>query len=116
MPNPGVKSVEVAQDSGFISHQDLTVGQDTQGHNLTHYVIAERLIQVEYYRIMQDEREQLTSETLIHILESGFRGFHNMSPGELWSEWQDAETLFYTLYDDGALPWTIVEQDPLAKQ
>lgn len=116
MANPGVKSVEVAQDAGFISHQDLTVGKDCRGHTLTHYVIAERLLQVEYYRIMQDEREQLTSETLIHILESGFRGFHNMSPGELWSEWQDAEQLFYRLHDDGALPWTILEQDPLAEK
>ena len=44
---------------------------DKQGHGLTHYVMAERCIQTEYAKIMQDLNYGPTSETLVYILEGG---------------------------------------------
>ena len=99
----GVKSTEVAQDDGFIDHKDLIIGE-----GLSHSVIAERLMQVDAWNIREDagvgDYEYLSS-----ILESGFRGYHNMSPGELWTEWKEQEERWHQLREDDALPWATVE-------
>ena len=93
--------------------QSAIVGEDSRSLNLTHYVLAERLIQVEYANIMEDPYP-LPSNTLIYILEGGFRGYHKMTSGELWSEWKDgAEDKWYQLYEDGDLPWEPHEDDPI---
>jgi hypothetical protein len=93
--------------------QSAIVGEDSRSLNLTHYVLAERLIQVEYANIMEDPHP-LPSNTLIYILEGGFRGYHKMTSGELWSEWKDgAEDKWYQLYEDGDLPWEPYEDDPI---
>ena len=93
--------------------QSAIVGEDSRSLNLTHYVLAERLIQVEYANIMEDPYP-LPSNTLIYILEGGFRGYHKMTSGELWSEWKDgAEDKWYQLYEDGDLPWEPYEDDPI---
>jgi hypothetical protein len=114
MAQAGVKSTEVAQDDGFINQRDLIVGQDDQGRDLTHYVLAERVTQCEYHQIVDEARNTPSSETLIYILEGGFRGFHNMSPGELWSEWKTKQDLFMTLYENKGPPWELHDEDPLA--
>ena len=93
--------------------QSAIVGEDSRSLNLTHYVLAERLIQVEYANIMEDPHP-LPSNTLIYILEGGFRGYHKMTSGELWSEWKDgAEDKWYQLYEYGDLPWEPYEDDPI---
>ena len=91
---------------------DYIVGEDSRSLQLTHSVLAERLIQVEAAKIYNDYNEGDFS-TLTYILEGGFRGYHKMSSGELWSEWKEVEELFYRLYEDGGLPWEVYDEDPL---
>ena len=87
---------------------------DKDGHFLTHYVLAERLLQVEYAQIRDEIRHEATSDTLTYILEGGFRGFPKYTSGELWSEWKDgAEDKWYQLYEDDALPWEAYDEDPI---
>ena len=93
---------------------EYIVGEDSRAMQLTHYVLAERLLQVEYAEIMRQHREEKDSQSLIYILEGGFRGFHKMTAGELWSEWKDgAEDKWYELYQDNELPWEAYEDDPI---
>lgn len=95
--------------------QSSIVGTDMQGYDLTHYVLAERLLQVEYASIRDQIRNEASSDTLTYILEGGFRGFHKYSSGEQWQEWKDgAEQKWYQLYEDGELPWEPYEEDPIA--
>ena len=92
------------------------VGEDSRSLDLTHYVLAERLLQVEYATIAKEIREtaSATSETLTYILEGGFRGFHKYSSGEMWAEWKDgAEDKWYDLYETSTLPWAPYEDDPI---
>jgi len=108
-----MKSTQTAVDDQMVDHRDVIVGEDSRAMQLSIYVLAERLVQCEYH-LMQDEIHVVgTSETLITQLEGGFRGFHNMSPGELWSEWNTKEELFYELYESNSLPWELYEEDPL---
>ena len=88
-----------------------------KGHKLTHYVLAERMIQWEYRCIMNDVKGDPTSEALIYILEGGFRGFHKYSKEHLREEWLDgAEDKWYQLYADAELPWEPYEEDPINKK
>ena len=92
--------------------ENYIVGKDSQGHLLTHHVLAERLVQVEVAGIQSDCGNGDYS-ALTGILENGFRGYHKMSSGELWSEWKDVEDRFYSLYEDGELPYSVCDEDPL---
>ena len=94
--------------------QQAIIGEDSRSLELSHYVLAERLLQVEYANIMNDVQEEPTSQTLIYILEGGFRGFHKMTGGELWAEWKDgAEDKWYYLYENKGLHWEPYEEDPI---
>jgi hypothetical protein len=111
-----MKSKDIYNEAGeSISLNEVMVGEDSRSLQLTHYALAERLMQVEYAKIAKEmiTTEDNTSDTLIYLLEGGFRGFHNMSPGELWSEWKDSEELWYKMYDTGTLPWEIYDEDPI---
>ena len=44
--------------------QSAIVGEDSRSLQLTHYVLAERLLQVEYASIAREIREEYSSETL----------------------------------------------------
>jgi len=103
--------------SDFKQTEDLSViGVDSRGYVVNHYALAERLMQVEYRRIAQEIVEQPSSTRLISILEQGCRGYHDRTGGELWSEWNaGAETLWYEMADAGVLPWSVWEDDPVAK-
>ncbi len=93
---------------------DEEVIVDREGHFLTHYVLAERLIQVEYKDITDDMLPQ--SETLIYILEGGFRGFHKYTKQQLRDEWLDgAEERWFQMYADKELPWEPYEEDPICQ-
>ncbi len=96
--------------------QNSIVGKASRGENLTHYVLAERMMQVEADLIKQELMDPKDPpNTLIYMLEGGFRGFHKMTGGELWAEWKDgAEDQWYIMYDDKQLPWEIYDEDPLA--
>ena len=93
---------------------ETIVGEDNRSLSLTHYVLAERLMQVEYDLIKREILEQPNSDTLIYILEGGLRGYHKQTAGELWAEWKDgAEDKWYAMYEDDTLPWEPFEDDPI---
>ncbi len=95
--------------------KDYEVIVDRDGHFLTHYVLAERLLQVEYATIRDEIRNEASSDTLTYILEGGFRGFHKYKLQEQRDEWLDgAEDKWFQLYADGELPWEPYEEDPIA--
>ena len=89
---------------------------DKQGLGLTHYVMAERCIQTEYAKIMQVLNYGPTSETLIYILEGGFKGFHKMTQEELIAEYTEVEDYWYQSYEDELFHWEVYEEDPINKQ
>jgi len=88
------------------------VGEDSRALQLTHHVLAERLVSVEVAGILSDSNNG-DFMALTEMLENGFRGYHKMSSGELWAEWKDTEDKFYQLYEDGALPYSLCDEDPL---
>jgi hypothetical protein len=96
------------------SNPDEVIIRDSRGHELTHYVLAERLLQVEYSQISEEIRTEPSSETLTYILEGGFRGFHKYTKQELLDEWAEVEDKFWTLVDDDSMPWEVYDEDPLA--
>ena len=96
------------------SNPDEIIIRDGRGHRLTHYVLAERLLQVEYSLISKEIRSEPSSETLTYILEGGFRGFHKYTTQELLDEWAEVEPKFWTLVDDDSMPWETYEEDPLS--
>jgi len=101
---------QTAIDDGFVREQDIIVGTDTRGHSLSSYVLAERLTQLDIALIEQDAAAG--DRTMIaEIIGNGFRGYHNMSPGELWSEFAEQEQRFYEMLADGELPYEF-EDDP----
>ena len=89
---------------------------DKQGHGLTHYVMAERCIQTEYAKIMQDLNYGPTSETLVYRLVPGYKGFHKMTEEELIAEYTEVEDFWYQSYEDQLFHWEIYEEDPINKQ
>jgi len=86
--------------------------EDTRAMMLSHYVMAERCIQVEASKIYNDFNEGDYS-TLTYILEGGFRGFHKMSREDLEAEYKEIEELWYKLEADKGLYWEAYEDDPI---
>ena len=103
-------------DVGVMNHRDCEptdiVLEDSRSLELTHRVLAERLIQVQARKIQEDAGEG-DYQYLASVFETGFRGYHNMSQKELIDEWRESEELFYGLYEDGGLLWSLDEEDPL---
>lgn len=93
---------------------DSIVGTDSQGNELTHYVIAERLVALDCTIIIDDAVKYKDLEYLADKLSDGWRGYHRMSPGELWSEYKEMETQFFDHLDAGSLLCGLAEADPLA--
>ena len=110
-------------DHAIMNHRDCeptdVIFTDSRGYKLTHYCLAERLMQVEYHKIIEETEsplgdKMLTSSVLVDFLETGFRGYHNFSTKELIDEFDpDVEELFYGLWHDDSLPWDVNEEDPL---
>ena len=86
--------------------------EDDRAMKLTPYVMAERLTQWEFDSIMSDTREG-DYGTLTHILESGFKGYHNMDSSELIEEYKEIEDKWYELEADNELHWEPYEDDPI---
>ncbi len=97
----------------FKQQEDETiVGEDTRGMSLTHYVIAERLVALDCTYIIEDGAHK-DVEYLADKLSDGWRGYHRMSPGELWSEYKEQEESFYEYYEKNLLICGLAEEDPL---
>ena len=77
------------KDIIFDKHEDLLY-EDKRAMALTHYVMAERCLQVQMAQIYNGYK-QGEYDTLTYILEGGFKGFHNMEPSELIKEYEDYE-------------------------
>ena len=87
--------------------------EDSRSMVLTHYVMAERVMQVEYWSIRDSMFRDMTDDNLIYILEGGFKGFHNFEPSELIKEYEEVEDQWYELYETNSLPWDVFEDDPI---
>ena len=86
--------------------------EDSRAMVLSHYVMAERCMQVEAAKIYADYLEGDYS-TLSYILEGGFRGFHKMSREDLESEYKEIEESWYELESINGLQWEAYEEDPI---
>ena len=105
--------VNELKDNEVKQEEDKTiVGIDSQGNGLTHYVIAERLVSLDCTFIMEDGAHK-DVEYLADKLSDGWRGYHRMSPGELWSEYKEQEESFYEYYEKNLLICGLAEADPL---
>ena len=100
-------------DIVFDKHDDLLY-EDNRAMKLTHYVMAERCLQVDMAQIY-DEYKCGDYDTLTYILEGGFKGFHNMEPSELIKEYKDVEEQWYNLYETNSHYHTVYEDDPINK-
>ena len=100
-------------DIVFDKNDDLLY-EDERAMNLTHYVMAERCIQVEIHGIY-DQYKSGDYDTLTYILEGGFKGFHNMEPSELIEEYKAIEDQWYDLESTNELHWEPFEDDPINK-
>ena len=86
--------------------------EDSRAMVLSHYVMAERCLQVESYKIYEDFKDGDYS-TLTYILEGGFRGFHKMSREDLEAEYKEVEDKWYELEASKGLYWEAYEDDPI---
>jgi len=100
-------------DIVFDKHKDIMY-EDKREMKLTHYVMAERCLQVQMAQIF-NEYKQEDYETLTYILEGGFKGFHNMEPSELIEEYKSIEEQWYDLYETDQHYTTVYEDDPIHK-
>jgi len=100
-------------DIVFDRHEDHLYS-DEHAMSLTPYVMAERCLQVEAWKIYNDYQTGDYS-TLTYILEGGFKGFHNMDSSELIEEYKQIESKWYQLQADNELEWRPYEEDPINK-
>ena len=73
--------------------------EDSRAMKLTPYVMSERCLQVEAWKIY-DNYQKGDFSTLTYILEGGFKGFHNMDSSELIEEYTEIESKLYQLQAD----------------
>ena len=95
----------------FDKHEDLLY-EDERAMKLTHYVMAERCLQVEIHGIYSDYKCG-DYDTLTYILEGGFKGYKNMEPSELIEEYKAIEDQWYDLESTNELHWEPYEDDPI---
>ena len=101
------------KDIIFDKHEDLLY-EDNRAMKLSHYVMAERCLQVDMADIYNDYKCG-DYDTLTYILEGGFKGFHNMEPSELIKEYDDIEDKWYDLYETNQHLFEPYEEDPIHK-
>ena len=85
-----------------------------KGDKLTHYVLAERMVQYQYYKIVENMKDDPIADTLTYILEEGFTGYHQLTTEELISEYNEVEWDWYKVFEADGLPWDLFEEDPLS--
>jgi hypothetical protein len=94
--------------------QDDLLYEDNHAMKLSHYVMAERCLQVEMAQIYDDYKCG-DYDVLTSILENGFKGFHNMEPSELINEYKEIEERWYDLYETNQHYHTVYEDDPISE-
>ena len=109
----GKRLTYLEKETGLDKHEDFLY-EDERAMNLTHYVMAERCLQVEMSQIY-DELKCGDYDTLTYILEGGFKGFHNMDSSELINEYKEIEERWYDLYETNQHLHTAYEEDPIHK-
>ena len=99
---------------GFLPAEHENIVEDKRGLSLSHYVLAERMMQYEAYLIMRDINKENNYDNLIYMLSDGCKGYHKMDNTELVSHWGDSEEGWYGAYEEGSLPWEVYEEDPIS--
>ena len=107
----GKRLTYLEEETGLDKHEDFLY-EDKRAMKLSHYVMAERCLQVEMANIY-NEYKVGDYETLTYILENGFKGFHNMEPSELIKEYKEVEEKWYDLYETDQHYHTVDEDDPI---
>ena len=103
-----------AIDDKIIEDKDIVIGEDSRGDLLTQSIIAERLVAYDLTDMMRCAAHG-DFEYIADKLSDGWRGYHNMSPGELWTEYKEIEEMFLELYDTDSLVVGLKENDPLTR-
>lgn len=102
------------KDLEFLPTEHETITEDKRGFSLSHYVLAERMMQYEAYLIMKDINKENNYDNLIYMLSDGCKGYHKMTNEELVAEWGDSEEGWYGAYEEGSLLWETYEDDPIS--
>ena len=103
-----------AIDDQIIEDKDIVIGTDTRGDVLTQSIIAERLVAYDLTEMMRCAGHG-DYEYIADKLSDGWRGYHRMSPGELWTEYKEIEESFLEAHDTDSLVVGLKEDDPLTK-
>ena len=103
-----------AIDDQIIEDKDIVIGTDTRGDVLTQSIIAERLVAYDLTDMMRCAGHG-DYEYIADKLSDGWRGYHRMSPGELWTEYKEIEESFLEAYDTDSLVVGLKADDPLTK-
>ena len=104
-----------AIDDKIIEDSEIVIGTDTRGDCLTQSIIAERLVAYDLTEMMRCAAHG-DFEYIGDKLSDGWRGYHRMSPGELWSEYKEVEEMFLEYWDTEGLVVGLKEEDPLELQ
>jgi len=104
-----------AIDDQIVEDQDIVIGVDSLGHTLTQTIIAERLVVLDCTEIRRAS-DLGDYEYLADKLSDGWRGYHRMSPGELWTEYKEVEDTFLSFLTQGLLVMGLKPEDPLSEQ
>lgn len=103
-----------AIDDKFVEDNAIVIGVDSRGDTLTSSVIAERLVAYDLTEMMRCAAHG-DFEYIADKLSDGWRGYHRMSPGELWTEYKEIEESFLELYDTNELVVGLKTDDPLER-
>ncbi len=103
-----------AIDDKIIEDSEIVIGTDTRGDSLTQSIIAERLVAYDLTDMMRCAAHG-DFEYIADKLSDGWRGYHRMSPGELWTEYKEIEESFLDAVETGSLVVGLKEEDPITK-
>ena len=101
-----------AIDDQIIEDSEIVIGTDTRGAVLTQSIIAERLVAYDLTDMMRCA-DAGDFEYIADKLSDGWRGYHRMSPGELWTEYKEIEESFLDYFDSDRLVVGLKTDDPL---
>lgn len=104
-----------AIDDKIIEDSEIVIGTDSLGDVLTQSIIAERLVAYDLTDMMRCA-DLGDFEYIADKLSDGWRGYHRMSPGELWSEYKEVEESFLDYFRQDRLVVGLKTDDPLNRK
>lgn len=104
-----------AIDDKIIEDSEIVIGTDSLGDVLTQSIIAERLVAYDLTDMMRCA-DAGDFEYIADKLSDGWRGYHRMSPGELWSEYKEVEESFLDYFRQDRLVVGLKTDDPLNRK